>query len=755
MMSPRPFVSALLVLPLLCNSPLLSAEAPKKETGLETRVPWTASRVKGTPEPPDPYTLVRAFPHLHFDRSLDMQPQPGTHKLFVCEESGMIYSIDDDEKCDRAEPFLDLRRKDDRYLPWDQHRRLWSIVFHPKYQQNGYVYASYMEQTPAPHRCRISRFQVDMKYPQNPPKCDPDTETIVFEWVSSVDHHGGCLKFGPDGMLYCSAGDGAALGDGHISGQDISDINASVIRIDVDHPKPGWMYSIPKDNPFVDMPGARGEVYAFGLRNVWKMSFDRATGDLWGGDVGQDLWDMIYRIEKGGNYGWSIREGTHPFRPERSKGPGPILDPVVEHDHSEARSLTGGFVYRGTLHKELIGKYIYGDYCTGKLWSVLFDREHKKVLEHRELAYTPVHITGFCEQNDGELLIVDYQGQLYKLEAVAPLDALTVAAFPRLLSQTGIFESTRENKIAAGVIPYSVNSPLWSDGAVKERFLALPNNQKMDYNPDGTWGFSDGAVLVKTFAMEMEKGDPASVKRLETRLLHYEQDHWRGYTYVWNDDQTDAKLLEGKAGLDKKLEIKDGSAPGGKREQVWHFPGRSECTLCHTMPANYVLGLNTAQMNKDQNYNGVAANQIATLERIGMFKRPVASYYKKDEATGLIKKWNKLADPHDADAPLDGRARAYLQANCAHCHMKWGGGNADFELQWWMAITLTKTLDVKPAHGEWGLTDPRLIAPGDPSRSLMSHRMKLLNEGRMPRLASTVVDGDGVKLIEEWISKMK
>jgi hypothetical protein len=222
----------------------------------------------------------------------------------------------------------------------------------------------------------------------------------------------------------------------------------------------------------------------------------------------------------------------------------------------------------------------------------------------------------------------------------------------------------------------------------------------------------------------------------------YGDQYWRGYTYVWNDEQTDAVLAD-SSGLDRTFTIKDPAAPGGVRKQTWHFPSRAECTLCHTMSAKYTLGVNTLQMNRDYDYGGGrVANQLRTLEHLGVFTRPLP---KPPEAMA------KIADYEDNSQPLDRRARAYLHANCSHCHRKWGGGNAEFQLLATLDLKDTRTVDVRPAHGAFGLSDPRILAPGDPARSLILHRMKLLGLGRMPHVASMVVDAKGVQLIEDWI----
>ena len=742
--------------------------------GIERRTQWTGSRVVGSPEPPSPFVATRAYPNLRFDRPLHLAVAPGVDRWFVCQEMGQVYSFPrGDDGAAKAEPFLDARRRDPGHAKAGESkvgeskvgeskvgesRRLWSVAFHPRFAENGHVYACFLESEPQPNRSRIVRYTVDPAARRAAvPTCRPETETPVIEWPAGEDHFGGCLAFGPDGMLYFSAGDGHGYADGNQTGQDLRDLNASVMRIDVDRADAGRAYGVPADNPFVALPGARPEVWAYGLRNVWKFSIDHPTGQLWAGDVGQDLWEPVVLVARGGNYGWSVTEGTRPFRDNRPRGPTPILPPVHEHEHSEARSLTGGFVYRGSAFPELVGRYVYGDYDTGKVWALR--QEDGKRADVRELVDTPLKLVAFGQDAAGELLLLDYQGTLHRLarnpEAAKP-DASS--RFPRRLSDTGLFASTKDHTVAPGVIPYDVNAPLWSDGAHKHRYLAVPGDKKIRYSPDAAWGFPDGSVLVKTFELELEKGNPASRRRLETRLLHVEQDHWRGYTYVWDDAQTDAELLDDPRGKDQTFVVTDPAAPGGARPQTWHYPSRAECTLCHTMPAGFVLGLNTLQMNRSFDYGGARDNQLRALEHAGLFDKPVLP--KPDRPAGgagdpaAYAALPRMPDPADAHAKPDDRARAYLHANCSHCHRKWGGGNALFELQYGLPLEKTKTVDVPPQHGDHGVAGGKLVVPGDPSRSLLLWRMTQTGPARMPRIGSSVVDEAGAKLIEQWISQM-
>ncbi|MSQ93469.1 MAG: hypothetical protein EXR98_02810 [Gemmataceae bacterium] len=729
----------------------------RKKFGLEKRVPWTTSKVVGSPEPPPPYKTEPAFAKLpKFDEPLDMTYAPGTNRLFVAERMGKIFSFVNNKDTDKTDLTLELKDKDGKK------QTIYAFTFHPKFKDNGYLYVTWIpdgSKEGLPKGTRVSRFTVKGETPV----ADRVSEKIIFEWPNG-GHNGGCLKFGPDGFLYIVTGDGSGIGDQLDIGQNLSSIFAKLLRIDVDNPPPGKAYGIPKDNPFVKTKGARPEVYAYGLRQLWRFSFDRKSGDLWGGEVGQDLWEMVYNIQNGGNYGWSVKEGTHDFRPDRGKGPTPILTPIVEHSHSDFRSITGGLVYHGKRLEELRGQYIYGDFDTGRVWTFKplgIAKDTFVAQSHRELARTTYRIITWAEDADGELYFVDYTGGAIHQLVKAPT-AKPQAAFPRKLSQTGIFASTKDHRVAPGVIPYSVNAQLWGDHAEKERFLAIPSNGQIGFDeitypqpspgaPPG-WKFPDGTVLVKTFSMDMERGNPKSRKRLETRLLHFQQfpgtqeygdQYWRGYTYVWNDDQTDAELLDEK-GLDKDLDIL--VSPNTVRTIKYRFPSRAECTLCHTNAAKFALGVSTMQMNKDHSYDGVIANQLATLEHIGLFTKKLPA---------APAKLAKLADFNDAKHPVEVRARSYLHSNCSHCHIKWGGGNAEFKLVVDLPLKELGIVNVPPAHGYFKIDGAKLVVPGHPEQSIIYQRMNMTTLGRMPHIGSRVVDEVGAKLVHDWIKGMK
>ncbi|WP_298860736.1 PQQ-dependent sugar dehydrogenase [uncultured Gimesia sp.] len=732
----------LICLPLFFQVLPLQAQEPKNSSfGIQEQVSWTTSRIKGTPEPSLPYETERAFPNLKFNQPLAIATASGQKRFFVAERKGKIYSFPyEDQKTSQTDLFFDLKER------VKDLNEIYGITFHPQFEKNRFVYICYVLKAGLQEGTRVSRFKVSET---DPPRCDPNSEEILINWLSG-GHNGGCLRFGPDGYLYISTGDGgpASPPDIHNSGQDVSNLLSCVLRIDVnrvgkDRFGKDRLYSIPSDNPFVNEPGARPEIWAFGFRNPWKMCFHPENGDLWVGDVGWELWELVYRVEKGGNYGWSIREGRQPVKPGMKIGPTPILPPTVEHSHREARSITGGYFYGSSRLKGLQDTYVYGDYSTGKLWGLRYGDQ--RVNWHQELANSTLKVTAFAIDDTGEVYIVDIQGGgFHRLIPITKSEHNP--DFPTQLSQTGLFQSTAAHEIAPGVIPYSINAPAWADHATGERFVALPPETTIAISKKGIWNFPKDSVLMKTISLETELGNPQSSRRLETQLLHFNGARWMGYSYRWNEEQTDATLVAPE-GETLKFEVSTQTKPVKKHQTEWHIPSRTECAVCHTPYQNHlsVLSFDEAQLNRSQKYGDVVDHQLRTLAHIKVLPESVWTDSKGTKSHYLV-------DPYESSAALTLRARSYLHANCRHCHRSNGGGGSTIELGASLKPDGMKAIGVTPTQGKFGIQDAQVISPGDPYRSVLLYRMSKLGKGRMPYSGSSLVDERGTRLISDWIA---
>jgi glucose/arabinose dehydrogenase len=753
------------------------------------RAPWDTSHVVGFPGPPSPYRVVRTFAKLQVVCPIAVAHQPGSDHLILIQQMkawtghGRVLRVKDDPNADSFEVLLTLDGI------------AYGLAFHPEFAKNGYLYVGDNGPMNGTKKTRVTRYTMETKPPY---RLDSKSAKVIIEWESD-GHNGGDLAFGNDGMLYVSSGDGTSDSDTNHTGQDLGKLLAKVLRIDVDHPEPGKTYAVPKDNPFVGLKGARPETWAYGFRNPWRLHIDRKTGDLWIGQNGQDLWEEVYLVQKGANYGWSAYEGSHPFYVDRLRGPSPLSKPIAEHPHSEMRSLTGGVVYYGDRLPELRGAYVYGDWSTGKIFGIKHDRG--RVTWHQELATTTLQITGFGLDSHGELLIADHGSGYYRLEPT-PKEAHP-AKFPTKLSETGLFTDVKAHRPHPALVPYSVNAALWSDRADKERFIALPGLTQIEFTPSRGWNFPEGAVMVKTFTLDLA-GEGR--RRIETRLLMKQQGQWYGYSYLWNDAQADAELVAGE-GIDRTFEVRDSQARGGARRQTWHYPSRVECMVCHSRAANFVLGPSLLQMNRD--------DQLRRLEELGVFhvnwldhldlarsevrnsrevfgamlRRPLEMAGLRNTARATwrslpdMPKWldpaarleknlrdepafttllprraeeyRRLVDPFDRTAPLEARARSYLHANCAQCHVEAGGGNAQMELELTTPRDKMRVIGAKPLHDTFGIKDAKLIAPGDPDRSILYQRLIRRGPGQMPPLATSIVDDEAARLIHDWIKEMK
>ena len=391
------------------------SQAESQSDGQAHRTPQPTSQSPGAPDAAAAIPAIRlvpAFPKLTFNRPVFItHAGDGSGRLFIVEQSGRILIVENRDNADKTEVFLDIR---DRVHARHNEEGLLSLVFHPEFKSNGQFFIYYSVANPK--RNRIARYTVAE---DDPNRADPDSEQIVLEVEQPYgNHNGSTLLFGPDGYLYASFGDGGHANDPHNNGQNLGTLLSTIIRIDINKTDEGRNYAIPDDNPFVNREDARPEIWAYGLRNVWRMSFDRKTGDLWAGDVGQNRWEEIDLITRGGNYGWNLREGFHAFLSGTSDVP--LIDPVVEYGRRDGLSVTGGYVYRGERYERLQGVYLYADYVSGKIWGLRY--EDGEVKAHREMPMQERrHITSFGEDAAGELYACTFdrldgtRGRIFKI----------------------------------------------------------------------------------------------------------------------------------------------------------------------------------------------------------------------------------------------------------------------------------------------------------------------------------------------------
>jgi uncharacterized repeat protein (TIGR03806 family) len=653
-----------------------------------------------------------------------LQAPNDSSRWFVVEQGGSVFQFAVSNPL--KQPFINIiDRVDD-----GGEMGLLGMAFHPNFPQDPRVFLSYTN-ADSGLVSRISSFRTL----DNGATLDPGTESILLTVNQPEENHnGGNIAFGPDGLLYIGLGDGGGGGDNHPpigNGQRLTTMLGKMLRIDVGTDPNASSYTVPASNPFfngTDHCPAAGrtsgncpEIFAWGFRNPWRWSFDRVNHQLWVADVGQGEWEEVDQVTINSNYGWRCREGAHDFNTSAGCSGGGFIDPVAEYDHTQGFSITGGYVYRGTQNTNLVGRFLFGDFGSGRIWAWI-PESASQPREPTQLLDTSLSISSFGQANDGELYVVNYGGTLHHIEfQPGPV----TGAVPQNLSETGCVVSTNAQQPASGVIPYAINAPFWSDGASKDRWLAVPDGQVVTVGSDGDWDFPNRSVLMKNFRV--------GTRLIETRLLMRHPDGtWGGFTYAWNAEQTDAALVEGGATVD----IGNG--------QNWIFPSEAQCLECHTTAANRALGLETAQLNRTLAYpqTGRTANELASLSHIGLLSPTIPNSSAAPT----------MPDPVDTSAPLADRARAYLHTNCSQCHRPNGPTPSTMDLRYTTPLNATNACNALPQAGDLGIgANARLIAPGSAANSIVVNRANRRDSNGMPPLASNQVDAAGVALLTQWI----
>ncbi len=737
--------------------------------------------------PATSWQLVEALPGLTFARPVCLASVPGdVYQLYVCEQAGVIRRVADvTSLTPSTNVFLNLAALGGGFnlgpfLAGQPENGLLGLAFHPDYATNGYFYVAYTVSFSGNYFQRVSRFSRDAS---DPNIADPTSELVLLQIDDfGLNHNGGDLHFGPfDGYLYYGTGDGENSGAGQAVSQTINDdFYAGIFRIDVDK-RPGSLppnphpsiptddgvarFNVPPDNPFIhtsldgewdgtfngvdyssSLDSVRTEFWATGIRHAWRMSFDPVTGDLWEGDVGQNTYEEINKIVKGGNYGWAYREGAHNFNGILGNAPEGFtsIDPFYEYVHTsvaggdaqfKGNSVVGGHVYRGTRFPSLVGRYVFSDSVSGHVWEM--DTQTAAVTRLTGLpgAYGVFSTQGVDPFNKDLLFAAYLNGKIMRLTT----GSAVTDGFPATLSATGLFTDLTDLSPAPGLLPYQPNLAFWSDHAIKRRWFTIPDATcRMTWNKDGNWTYPTGMLWVKHFDLELSRGNPATKQRIETRVLVKTETGSYGVSYRWNEAQTEANLVE-DAGTEFDIAIDDHGTPHTQR---WQIPGRSSCLTCHTPEGGHALSFNTRQLNLDYAIHGHTGNQLTLLSSNDFLTNvpdPVATL-------------DRHVRPDETDFPLEKRARSYFAVNCAYCHQSGGSVTGFWDGR--EQLTLEQTgLIHGAALNNGGNPLNQYIVPGDPAHSIILSRMAGTNGfGRMPPLGTTEGDAANVQLITDWIT---
>jgi uncharacterized repeat protein (TIGR03806 family) len=673
--------------------------------------------------------LQRVFAGLpNFTQPIAMLQEPGNSaRWYVVQKTGSVRVFDNTPNVATTREFINLSSllTSDPNSQNDE-RGLLGMAFHPNYPTDPRVYFFYTGTEPGLGLVdRVSEFRTL----DGGSTLSLGSEIELFNVDDPEgNHNGGNIAFGPDGFLYIGIGDGGGGGDGHGSignGQLLTTLLGKMLRIDVSTTTSTTTYTIPPSNPYAANPrcnvngtGAANcpEIYAYGFRNPWRWSFDRGSGQLWLNDVGQGTLEEVDLVVLGGNYGWRCFEGTDPFNGTCGPNSASSIAPVAQYGRSQGFSTTGGFVYRGSAIPALHGRYVFGDFGGG-LWSIARDTTPTVTLGNG-LA-TGLQISSFGQDTNGEIYVVHLGGTLHRLAQGTGGGR----QIPTQLSQTGCVNATAPTQPATGLIPYAPNAPFFADGAVKTRWLALPDGQRIVINASNDFDFPNGSVLVKNFSL--------GALLVETRLfMRHSDGNWAGYTYEWNAGGTDATRVVGG----KTVQVAG---------QTWEFPSEAQCLQCHTAAAGRSLGLEIGQLNGDFGYpTGRTANQLTTLDSIDTLT-PALSQTPAQLPV--------IPDPFGS-AALGARARAYLHTNCANCHRPSGPAPSDLDFRYTTALAATNACDITPTLGNLGITDPRIIAPGSAARSVTVARVNRVGADAMPPLSRHQIDTAGVQLLTDWVN---
>ncbi len=518
------------------------------------------------------------------------------------------------------------------------------------------------------------------------------------------------------GNLIVPVGDG---GTTELAGpvEDRSDRRGKILRLDVSSILLDYDVDGPPDNPWVDEPSPADELWALGVRDPSGCTVDFETGALWCTDVGVGASEVTL-VEAGAHLGWPFADGRDCVLPSGDCSQVDIVRPdgVYRHGDDDCGSAGGALVRDGDL---LDGVVVYGDRCSGAIWAA---DDRRNALVGRWDA-PPV---AFAGDANGVAWAVDAEGRIGRVRVVR-----TDGEFPVRLSASGCFDDLATLAGAPDLVPYELSSPLWTDGAHKQRHIVLPVGERIAIQDDGSLEFPLGTAILKTFSFDFGDGD---VRPVETRVMLRRAFAWEFHTYAWNEDGSDAELLEG--GLRVELALPSGPLP-------YDYPSREECGYCHGSSSPRTLGPRLEQLAREVDYGGVVADQLEVFASIDLFDGPLPEL-------------EPMASPSDPDADIEARARAYLHSNCGHCHRPggWAPPDLDMDLRWDTPTPDTNLCGAPTQYyNPWFPFDHRVV-PGDPQSSAVWRRLSSRGLGQMPPLATHAVDPEAV-VVRDWIASLQ
>ncbi len=737
---------------------------------------------------PGAYELENAFPQLTFIDPIQLAEIPAWSKMLVLGKNGQLWSFDKRPDAAQKTTVLDIVN---RTLIEGDGGAL-GMALHPEFAQPGspnrgflylwYRYAPSLDNVVGPFPqpgeqygyLRLSRFT----WEDGATTINPASELVMIQQFDRNGwHNGGGLAFGPDGFLYVSIGDEGSGDDAYDVTQRLDyGLFGGILRIDADQqggtvshpirrqpvtqiePPAGWPasftqgYFIPSDNPWLNDTGViLEEFYAIGLRSPHRISYDEVTGDIWVGDVGQTTREELSIIRKGDNLQWPFREGTFPGpkgQPENLIGTSRA--PVFDYGRDFGVCVIGGFVYRGDKFPDLKGNYLFADHATLNVYTLTPDSNGLPlVMPMLNVPYgtgegDKAGVSSFGQDSEGNVYLLKLNGTgldgglIYQLKPKDP-----VPDPPALLSEIGAFRDLNTLEPAPGLLPYAVNTPLWSDRAAKHRWIALPHDgqfdapwEKVGFQAEDNWNFPAGTVFIKHFELPLNEQNPALTRRLETRFFVITEQGGYGLTYRWNDEGTEAYLL----GTADTAQISVTHEDGSTGLQTWEFPSRQQCLSCHNANAGSVLGVRTRQINGTFAYpTGISSNQLETWSHLGIFNRTI-----EDPA-----QFPASAPVQELTATEEFRVRSYLDANCAFCHRPNGVPGA-FD-----ARSLTALYDQQLIRADavsHASVPGHIIEPGDLESSILFQRDNSLAANAMPPIAKNIIDESYIGVLTNWIT---